>query len=88
MDVSGHQRGRSCHHNDGWPIVMRPNSLTRCLYWVTTLGVSIAVTPKLQLSTRNLSPVTTAPIYNLVLFDHGLVLCNREHLLVVSGHRL
>ena len=88
MDVSGHQRGRSCHHVEGWSIVMRPNSLTHCLYWVTTLGVSKAVTPKLQLSTRNLSPVTTAPIYNLVLFDHGLVLCNREHLLVVSGHRL
>ena len=46
------------------------------------------VTPKLQLSTRNVSPITTAPIYNLVLFDHSLVLCNREHLLVLSRRRL
>ena len=50
----------------------------------------MTVTPYLQLSTRNLSPAVTtgAPIYNLVLFDHGLVLCNRAHLLVLSRRRL
>ena len=37
---------------------------------------------------RPLPVVTTAPIYNLVLLDHGLFLCNREHLLVLSRRRL